>query len=189
MGPVRKRTGPIDFRGETKLDRLGIISPRFGYPWALVSISGGGAGRFGGATAAPNKVGRCPLDVLLVTDAADFESALPGLGSFTRAVRREPLSETINGHYQAADVAIIDGRTDLAAARKACRRLTASAPALPGVAVLAPADFLEAHGDWQFGDLLLAAAAAARLPTPFGIPATGGPRSPAGTLQYGGRAP
>jgi len=125
------------------------------------------------------------LDVLLVTDAADFESALPGLGSFTRAVRREPLSETINGHYQAADVAIIDGRTDLAAARKACRRLTASAPALAVVAVVAPADFMEVDVDWHFDDVLLAAAAAAELQTRLRMAITRRRSALEGTLQFG----
>jgi DNA-binding response OmpR family regulator len=120
-----------------------------------------------------------------VTDAADFESALPGLASFARAVRREPLSESANGHYQAADVAIIDGRTDLAAARKACRRLTASAPALAVVAVVAPADFMEVDVDWHFDDVLLAAAATAELQTRLRLAITRRRSALEGTLQFG----
>jgi hypothetical protein len=52
-----------------------------------------------------------------------------------------------------AEVAIIDARTDLTAARRACRRLTANAPALAVVAVVAPADFGEVDVDWHFDDV------------------------------------
>jgi DNA-binding response OmpR family regulator len=125
------------------------------------------------------------LDVLLVTDAADFESALPGLRSFARGVRSEPLNDSVNGHYQAADVAIIDGRTDLTAARRACRRLTANAPALAVVAVVAPADFMEVDVDWHFDDVLLAAAATAELQTRLRLAITRRRSALEGTLQFG----
>jgi Transcriptional regulatory protein, C terminal len=101
-----------------------------------------------------------PLDVLLVTDAADFESALPRLRSFAHTLRHEPLSGDSETLHHGADVAIIDGRTDLSAARKACRRLTADAPAVAVVAVVAPADFVEVDVDWHFDDVLLAVAGA-----------------------------
>ena len=77
------------------------------------------------------------LDVLLVTDEDDFESALPTLTSLTQAIRRAPLDELTNGHHDTADVAIIDARTDLATARGVCRSLTANAPGVAVVAVVA----------------------------------------------------
>lgn len=103
------------------------------------------------------------MDVLLLTDAADFESALPALDSFAQSVRRAPLDESDIAAHEDADVAIIDARTDLAAARKVCRRLTACTPALAVVAVVSPADFVEVDVDWHFDDVLLAAAARAEL--------------------------
>ena len=131
------------------------------------------------------KFGEGLLDVLLVTDAADFESALPGLGTFARKVRHEPLNDGADGFHPAADVAIIDGRTDLAAARKACRRLNADAPALAVVAVVSPADFIEVDVDWHFDDVLLAAAAAAELQTRLRLAITRRRSAQEGTLQFG----
>src|SRR5215831_10329489 len=103
------------------------------------------------------------LDVLLLTNAADFESALPTLRSFTQTVRRAPLAGHIDGHRGNADVAIIDARNDLDAARDACRRLTADAPSIAVVAVVAPADFVAVGVDWHFDDVLLPAAGADEL--------------------------
>jgi DNA-binding response OmpR family regulator len=125
------------------------------------------------------------LDVLLVTDAADFESALPGLGAFARTVRHEPLNDGVGGLHDEADVAIIDGRTDLVAARRACRRLTAGAPALAVVAVVSPADFMEVDVDWHFDDVLLAVAAAAELQTRLRLAITRRRSALEGILQFG----
>ena len=50
------------------------------------------------------------LDVLLVTDADDFESVLPAVGSLAHTMRRAPLADHVNGHSDKADVAIIDAR-------------------------------------------------------------------------------
>jgi DNA-binding response OmpR family regulator len=108
------------------------------------------------------------LDVLLLTNNEDdFESALPTLNSFAQTVRRGPLTGrvdgNVDGHRGSVDVAIIDARTDAAAARKVCRRLTANAPAVAVVAVVAPADFVAVDVDWHFDDVLLPAAGAAEL--------------------------
>ena len=103
------------------------------------------------------------LDVLLLTDADDFESALPTLKSLTQTIRRAPLADHLDGHHDSADVAIIDARTDLAAARGVCRRLTANAPAIAVVAVVAPADFVAVDVDWHFDDVMLPAAGADEL--------------------------
>jgi DNA-binding response OmpR family regulator len=103
------------------------------------------------------------LEVLLLTEADDFESALPSLRSFTQTVRRAPLTGHLDGHRAGADVAIIDARTDLDAARAACRRLTADAPSIAVVAVVAPADFVAVDVDWHFDDVLLPGAGADEL--------------------------
>jgi DNA-binding response OmpR family regulator len=102
------------------------------------------------------------LDVLLLTDAGDFESVLPTLSSFAQTMRRAPLTDYVDGH-DGADVAIVDARTDLAAARRACHRLTANAPAVAVLAVVAPADFVTADVDWNFDDVMLPGAGADEL--------------------------
>lgn len=103
------------------------------------------------------------LDVLLLTDADDFESVLPTLSSWAHTMRRAPLADHVDGHPDKADVAIIDGRTDIAAARGVCRRLTANAPATAVLAVVTPADFVTVDVDWNFDDVMLPAAGADEL--------------------------
>jgi DNA-binding response OmpR family regulator len=103
------------------------------------------------------------LDVLLVSNEDDFESALPMLQSFAQTIQRAPLADRVEGQHDAVDVAIIDARTDLAAARGICRRLKANAPAIAVVAVVTPADFVAVDIDWNFDDVMPPAAGADEL--------------------------
>lgn len=129
------------------------------------------------------------MDILLLTNEVDFESALPKLDSFALTVRTGPLSdghgEALDGVIDGADVAVIDARTDLVAARKTCRRLTAKAPALAVVAVVAPADLVEVDVDWNFDDMTLAAAGAAELQARLRLAITRRRNAIGGTLQFG----
>lgn len=125
------------------------------------------------------------MDILLLTDDTDFKSALPNLDSFALTVRTAPLSEVADEAIDGADAAVIDARTDLVAARKTCRRLTASNPALAVVAVVAPADFVEVDIDWNFDDILLAAAGAAELQARLRWAVTRRRNAVGGTLQFG----
>jgi hypothetical protein len=112
------------------------------------------------------------VDVLLLTNQDDFETALPTLKSVAQTTRRAPLF--VDGDQDIADVAIIDARTDLEAAQRACRRLTAKAPAIAAVAVVAPADFVAVDVDWCFDDVLLPAAREDELHTRLRLAITPG---------------
>ncbi|MCV7197122.1 winged helix-turn-helix domain-containing protein [Mycobacterium angelicum] len=125
------------------------------------------------------------MEVLLLTNAADFEASLPTLPSFAQAVRRAPLDDSDAAVAGGAEVAVIDARTDLVAARRVCRRLTASMPSLAVVAVVAPADFVEVDVDWNFDDVLLAAAGATELQTRLRLAIARRRSALAGTLQFG----
>jgi DNA-binding response OmpR family regulator len=103
------------------------------------------------------------LDVVLLSDEDNVESALPTLKSFTHTLRRLPLTHGIDGHRATGDVAIIDARTDLEAAHRVCRRLRADAPGIAVVALVGPADFAAVDVDWNFDDVLLPAAGADEL--------------------------
>ncbi|QLL09202.1 winged helix-turn-helix domain-containing protein [Mycobacterium vicinigordonae] len=124
------------------------------------------------------------MDVLLLTDDADFESVLE-LDSFALTVRTAPLADGAAGTVDGADVAVIDARTDLLAARAACRRLTATAPALAVVAVVTPTDFVAVDVDWNFDDVLLAAAGAAELQARLRLAITRRRNAVGGKLQFG----
>jgi DNA-binding response OmpR family regulator len=125
------------------------------------------------------------LDVLLLTDADDFESVLPTLSSFARTIRRAPLGDHLDGHSDKADVAIIDARTDLAAARGVCRRLTASAPATAVLPVVKPADFVTVELDWNFDDVMLPAAGADELQARLRLAIKRRRSAVDGTLKFG----
>lgn len=94
------------------------------------------------------------LDVLLLTDADDFDHALPPPTSFVRTMRRAPLTGDGHGPAHSGDVAIVDARHDLAAARAACRRLTTDDPALAVVALVAPTDGATVDDDWNADDVM-----------------------------------
>ncbi len=130
------------------------------------------------------------LDVLLLTDTEDFESALPALKSFAQTTRRAPLTHDGDGHdgdghYGTADVAIIDARTDLTAARSLCRRLTASTPAIAVVAVVAPMDFVAVDVDWHFDDVMPPATAADELQARLRLAVTRRRSALDGALKFG----
>lgn len=125
------------------------------------------------------------LDVLLLTDEDDFESALSALTSFAQTTRRATLSYEGNGHNGTADVAIIDARTDLTKARSLCRRLTASTPAVAVVAVVAPADFTAVDVDWHFDDVMLPAAGADELQARLRMAVTRRRSAMDGALKFG----
>jgi DNA-binding response OmpR family regulator len=125
------------------------------------------------------------LDVLLLTDADDFESVLPTLKSIAHTMRRAPLADHVEGHSDTADVAIIDARTDIAAARGVCRRLTSNAPATAVLAVVRPADFVTVDVDWNFDDVMLPAAGADELQARLRLAIKRRRSSVDGTLKFG----
>jgi DNA-binding response OmpR family regulator len=95
------------------------------------------------------------LDVLVLTDADDFESALPALTSFSQTLRCMPLTDHTDDEYDSADVAIIDARTDPAAAQTTCHRVTTTTPAVATVALVAPADCVTVDAESHFDDVML----------------------------------
>ena len=125
------------------------------------------------------------LDVLLLTDEDDFELALPRLTSFAHRLRNAPLRDHVDAQYDTADVAIIDARTDLAAARGVCRRLSTTAPAVAVVAVVAPADFVAVDVDWHFDDVMLPTATADELQARLRLAITRRRSTLDGTLHFG----
>lgn len=103
------------------------------------------------------------MDVLLLTDEADRESVLPTLGLFSHAVRYAPLTVSGVVNQERTDAVIVDARVNLAAARRACRRLSSSAPSVAVLAVIAAEDFEAVDIDWRCDDVLLATSGFAEL--------------------------
>jgi len=125
------------------------------------------------------------VDVLLLTNADDFELALPTLDSFAQTIRQVSLSDNLDALRHGVDVAIVDARTDPAAARRVARRLTASLPAVAVVGVFAPSDFMAVDVDWHFDDVLLPATGAVELQARLRLAITRRRSALDGTLKFG----
>ncbi|MBW0014025.1 response regulator transcription factor [Mycobacterium sp.] len=95
------------------------------------------------------------LHVLLLSDDDNFDSVLPTLKAFGRTLRIGHLTDGAGERGEAADVAIVDARADLEAARAACRRLASCAPATAVVAVVEPTNSASVGVDWHCDDVLL----------------------------------
>ncbi|OBK12882.1 winged helix-turn-helix domain-containing protein [Mycobacterium asiaticum] len=125
------------------------------------------------------------MDVLLLTDDAEFASALPKLESLALTVRTAPVDDAHQDTVKGVDVAVVDARNDPVAARKACRWLTANAPAVAVVVVVSAVSFLDVGVDWNFDDVVLAAAGAVELQARLRLAVSRRRRAIGGTLQFG----
>ena len=75
------------------------------------------------------------MDLLLLTVDPHPESVLPSLSLLAHNVRTAPTEVSSLLEAGIADVAIVDARTDLAAARGLCRLLGTTGTSVPVVAV------------------------------------------------------
>ena len=76
------------------------------------------------------------MELLLLTSDANPDSVLPSLTLLAHHVRPVPADVSSLLEAGNADVAVVDARTDLAAARGLCRLLGAAGSSVPVVAVL-----------------------------------------------------
>jgi DNA-binding response OmpR family regulator len=94
------------------------------------------------------------VDVLLVSDDPDFESVLPTLSLLATTLRTAP----VHDGAAAADVAMVDARTDLVAARKICRQLAGTDVGVGVVAVMGRGGGVAVDLDWGIDEVVLAGA-------------------------------
>lgn len=125
------------------------------------------------------------MDVVVLTDEDDFESALPDLATFAQPMRRITLDADTDGHFAAADIAIIDARSNMDVAQAVSHRLTADNPGTAVVALVAPADCAAVDVDCNFDDVMLPGTGAEELQARMRL-AIGRRRSMVeGTLKFG----
>jgi len=103
------------------------------------------------------------MDVLLVTNEDD--GVLPALSLLAHTVRSMPRHEEPSMMRTAltADIAIVDARSDVAAARDVCRCLAIPAASTPVVAVLTEGDLVTVTTAWGVDDILLPGVGPAEL--------------------------
>lgn len=125
------------------------------------------------------------MDVVVLTDEDDFESALPDLATFAQPMRRITLAAEADGHFATADIAIIDARSNMDVAQAVSHRLTADNPGTAVVALVAPADCAAVDVDCNFDDVMLPGTGAEELQARMRL-AIGRRRGAVdGTLRFG----
>jgi len=101
--------------------------------------------------------------LLALTPAADPQTVLPSLGLLTHAVRRAAPEPTALLDAPAADVLVVDARTDLLGAKALCRLLRTTGIATPLVAVVTEGGLAAVSGDWGVDDVVLTGAGPAEV--------------------------
>ena len=91
------------------------------------------------------------------------ESVLPALSLLPHSVRTAPSEVSSLLEAGTADVAIVDARTDLAAARGLCRLLGTTGASAPVVAVVNEGGLVAINVDWGLDDILLPATGPAEI--------------------------
>ncbi|MGV0993640.1 MAG: winged helix-turn-helix transcriptional regulator [Mycobacterium sp.] len=95
------------------------------------------------------------MDLLILTVDPNPESVLPSLALLAHNVRYVPTEVSSLLEAGSADVAIVDARTDLAAARGLCRLLGTTVSSVPVVAVLNEGGLVAINMDWGIDEILL----------------------------------
>src|ERR1700758_2923472 len=103
------------------------------------------------------------LDLLLLTGDPHPESVLPALSLLPHSVRTAPSDVSSLLDAGGAEVAIVDARVDLAAARGLCRLLGTTGTAVPVVAVVNEGGLVAINVDWGLDDILLPATGPAEI--------------------------
>ena len=103
------------------------------------------------------------MDLLLLTADPHPESVLPALSLLPHSVRTAPSDVSSLLDAGGADVAIVDARVDLAAARGLCRLLGTTGTAVPVVAVVNEGGLVAINVDWGLDDILLPATGPAEI--------------------------
>ncbi|MCG5431281.1 response regulator transcription factor [Mycobacterium sp. MYCO198283] len=95
------------------------------------------------------------MDLLLLTVDPQPENVLPSLSLLPHTVRTAPSEVSSLLEAGSADVAIVDARTDLAAARGLCRLLGTTGTSVPVVAVVTEGGLVAVNIEWGLDEILL----------------------------------
>ncbi len=83
------------------------------------------------------------------------ESVLPAIGLLPHELRSAPADTTALTESATADAIVIDGRSDLAAARTICRLFRSSGITLPVLLVVTEGGLAALNDDWRVADFIL----------------------------------
>ncbi|MGK2869463.1 MAG: winged helix-turn-helix transcriptional regulator [Mycobacterium sp.] len=95
------------------------------------------------------------LELLLLTVDPHPDTVLPSLSLLAHNVRTAPTEVSSLLEAGTADIAIVDARTDLAAARGLCRLLGTTGTSIPVVAVVNEGGLVAVNVEWGLDEILL----------------------------------
>ncbi|UNK71773.1 response regulator transcription factor [Microbacterium sp. H1-D42] len=101
--------------------------------------------------------------LLALTPAPDAEPVLPALELLAHSIRPHPMDTTHLLSLPECDAILVDGRTDLVAARAACRLLHTTGAATPVLLVVSEGGMSAVSAEWGFTDLILVGAGPAEI--------------------------
>ena len=103
------------------------------------------------------------MSVLLVLSASPAEAVLPSLGLLGHVLHRAAPEPAALLDAPAADVLVVDARTDLVGAKSLCRLLRTTGIATPLLAVVTEGGLAAVNADWGLDDVLLSDAGPAEV--------------------------
>ncbi|WP_336646472.1 winged helix-turn-helix transcriptional regulator [Microbacterium sp. USHLN186] len=101
--------------------------------------------------------------VLALTSAPEADPALPALELLPHSIRTHPLDAGHLLELPECDAIVIDARTDLVAARTACRLLRTTGTDAGMLVVVGEGGFSAISADWAFDQVLLSTAGPAEI--------------------------
>ncbi|MEJ1088967.1 response regulator transcription factor [Microbacterium sp. Mu-80] len=101
--------------------------------------------------------------LLALTPAPDAEPVLPALGLLSHSIRRHPIDSSHLLSLPDCDAILVDGRSDLLAARAACRLLRTAGSEAPVLLVVTEGGLSAVTPDWGFTELILTGAGPAEI--------------------------
>ncbi|MFN3708778.1 winged helix-turn-helix domain-containing protein [Microcella sp.] len=101
-------------------------------------------------------------DLLILTSRVDAD-VLPSLGLLSHRVRRVPAQPAALVGAPNADAILVDGRTDLAAAKTLCKILQTTGAGCPVLVVLTEGGLTAVNAEWGVDDVLLETAGPAEI--------------------------
>lgn len=125
------------------------------------------------------------MDIVLRTDREEFARSLSTLQMFGYSVASAPLAVRARSECRDVAAVLVDGCTDLSAARDTCRRFGVWVPAAAVLAVVSAEDFAAVDLDWHVDDVLVSTAGPAEAHARLRLALKRRHQSVGSALQFG----
>lgn len=125
------------------------------------------------------------MQILLLTDRDEFRRSASKLRTCGYSIATAPLAIGRRPDCRRSGAVLVDGCTDLSAARESCRRMGAWAPSAAVLVVVDAEDFVAVDIDWHVDDVLVATAGPAEMHARLRLATARREHSRYSALQFG----